>query len=723
MAARDRDPLSLVGTTIDGRYEILELADEGGFGFVYKAQRVMWDKPVAIKLFKQRQGDSEKRAALAKAFIAEGAVLSELSRKTTSIVQSFDVGTITTQDGEALLYTALEWLDGITLAELVDQERQGGGHTAWPLARVIDTLEPIAVALEVAHLNGVAHRDIKPANIFLVRGTANATTAVKLLDFGVAKVVEDLALGFEDTGHHDGPYTPKYGAPEQFAKRHGTTGPWSDVYALAMVAVELLLGRYPFGELAFGELVFAACDTSERPTPMRLGVQVSREVELVFTRALTVKAADRYRDAGEFWAALVEASGIERLPHPTQTGRIATLRTLPPPRSERETGDSASTTGAQTHTVSDPPPPARRIRVAWAALPLGALVAAGAWLLLRPPAPAATAPSASASAAAVEVNHEHLTSFAALPEAIEASHNPISESKVRLGRMLFHDPRLSRDSDISCDTCHDLDAYGVDGRRFPMGYKGQRGTRNAPSVFHAAGAMALGWDGASPTIEDQVRAPLFNAHEMAMNEADLLERLRAMPGYVEAFALAFPEANEITLENIGRALGAFERKLVTPGRWDQFLVGASRALSDDEKRGFTKFVEVGCVTCHVGPYVGLGMFQKLGLVKPWPKGRDRGRYHVTNNDGDDMVFRVPSLRNVERTAPYFHDGSVTELDRAVRLMAEHQLGKVLSDQDVTAITAWLHALTGDLPRDLVAKPELVADAPDKPGTPTAPRGP
>ncbi|MEM9491876.1 MAG: cytochrome c peroxidase, partial [Myxococcota bacterium] len=185
--------------------------------------------------------------------------------------------------------------------------------------------------------------------------------------------------------------------------------------------------------------------------------------------------------------------------------------------------------------------------------------------------------------------------------------------------------------------------------------------------------------------------------------------------YGEAFAQAFPNAEEpISVSNAGMAIAAFERKLVTPGRWDRFLAGETDALSDQEKRGFNLFVEVGCVTCHYGAYVGADSYKKLGLVKAWPDNRDRGRYELTMRDEDWMVFKVPSLRNVAETGPYFHDGSVGELDQAIRLMARHQLGKELSDDEVAAVAAWLGALTGELPVKLIAPPELPVSGPDVP---------
>ena len=194
----------------------------------------------------------------------------------------------------------------------------------WSVARVVQILEPVVVALDVAHASGVAHRDVKPSNIFLLQENSKIG-GVKLLDFGVAKVVEDLADGFDETGTGLGGYTPRYGSPEQFARRHGSTGPWSDVYSLAMVCVELLAGRYPLDAEQFGQLVFAVCDKDVRPTPRTAGVDLGDAVEAVFLKALAVNVDERYRTMVEFWDALRTTVAADQLPDHL-LARAATLR-------------------------------------------------------------------------------------------------------------------------------------------------------------------------------------------------------------------------------------------------------------------------------------------------------------------------------------------------------------------------------------------------------------
>jgi cytochrome c peroxidase len=195
---------------------------------------------------------------------------------------------------------------------------------------------------------------------------------------------------------------------------------------------------------------------------------------------------------------------------------------------------------------------------------------------------------------------------------------------------------------------------------------------------------------------------------MAMpSEKVVVAKLKSIPGYVAAFKAAFPDdKNPVSYENMAKAIGAFERRLVTPSKWDRFLGGDQAALTDAEKAGFNKFVEVGCQACHAGAYVGGSMYQKLGAVTPWDDTSDLGRFAVTKQDADRMMFKVPGLRNIEKTGPYYHHGGIATLEDAVKEMAEHQLGKKLTDPDVQSIVTWLKTLTGEVPAEYVKEPEL-----------------
>jgi cytochrome c peroxidase len=307
----------------------------------------------------------------------------------------------------------------------------------------------------------------------------------------------------------------------------------------------------------------------------------------------------------------------------------------------------------------------------------------------------------------VEVDTAKLSMFAALPAAFDSKTNPTTEERVALGRTLFHDPALSKDRKVSCNTCHDLSNSGADGMDFSTTSGGKKTERNTPTVLDAAGQFAQFWDGRSETVE---QGTVVHVVEMMAMQDDkhVVGAVKAVPAYGEAFKKAFPDdAEALTADNVAKALGAFERRLVTPSKWDGFLKGDQAALADDAKKGFLKFVEVGCPTCHVGPLVGGTMFQKLGKEKPWPNAKDKGRSAVTKAPSDDMMFKVAQLRNVEHTGPYFHDASAKTLEDAVKTMASYQLGKDLSDPDVASIVVWLKTLTAPLDAELAKKPAAV----------------
>jgi cytochrome c peroxidase len=335
----------------------------------------------------------------------------------------------------------------------------------------------------------------------------------------------------------------------------------------------------------------------------------------------------------------------------------------------------------------------------------------------------ATACRAGMSAGGPRTDPAQLEAFGQLPASMATAEHPATPARVALGRMLFYDPRLSIDSTVSCNKCHPLgDAYGVDHLPVSFGVRGQTGVRNPPTVFNAAGHLAQFWDGRAPTVEEQAKGPIVNPVEMAMPNGDAVsQRLRAVAQYRAAFAAAFPgEAEPVTYDNVGVAIGAFERGLVTPSRWDAFQAGDTTALTADERRGLNTFAALGCPACHRGTYVGGEMYQKAGLVEPWPDQGDLGRNAVTHRRADRMVFKVPSLRNVEQTAPYFHDGQVATLEEAVRRMARYQLGRKLSDAEVASVVAWLASLTGTIPEDYIRPPELPGGDSSRPA-PAPPR--
>ena len=283
---------------------------------------------------------------------------------------------------------------------------------------------------------------------------------------------------------------------------------------------------------------------------------------------------------------------------------------------------------------------------------------------------------------------------------------------VTLGRELYYDPRLSRTGAISCNSCHPLDRYGTTPTRTSTSIKGRMSLRNAPTVYNVAGEFRLFWDARVATLEEQALVPLLDPVEMGMSAAGLVARLRSIPGYAPQFRRAWPQdPDAITPDHVGAAIAAFERGLVTPARWDRYLAGDTSALSRPEKDGARLFANLGCIVCHAGPYVGGMMMQRLGVFVPWPDQTDQGRFGITHDAADHMVFKVPSLRNVARTAPYFHDGFTDSLDAAVRMMARYQTGTELSDTEAQLLVAWLGSLTGSLPGDYIREPALPPDVP------------
>jgi cytochrome c peroxidase len=320
--------------------------------------------------------------------------------------------------------------------------------------------------------------------------------------------------------------------------------------------------------------------------------------------------------------------------------------------------------------------------------------------LAPPPAPALDVEA---------VRKKALKQFGVLPEKFPSADNPITDEKVSLGRMLYYEGRLSKSGDISCNSCHMLDAWGVDNNATSPGHDGTLGDRNSPTVYNAAGHLAQFWDGRAPTVEEQAKGPILNPIEMGMaNEDEVLAVLRGIPGYVEAFEAAFPDAEDpISYDNLAKAIGAFERQLVTPAPIDAWLEGDNAALSEEAVAGLALFMDAECTNCHTGYGFGGSMYQKLGTEKPWPGLKDEGRYAVTEQEQDRFVFKVPGLRNVDKTAPYLHDGSIETLPEMVDKMVEHQVKRgPLSEVERKQLLAFLGSLTGELPSDYIAKPEL-----------------
>ncbi|EGV34899.1 cytochrome-c peroxidase [Neisseria weaveri] len=305
--------------------------------------------------------------------------------------------------------------------------------------------------------------------------------------------------------------------------------------------------------------------------------------------------------------------------------------------------------------------------------------------------------------------------FQPLPERAEIDPaKPITDAQIKLGHQLWYEPRLSRGNTVSCNTCHNLATGGVDNLPTSQGHKGSFGARNSPTALNAALLGSQFWDGRAKDVEEQAGGPLLNPVEMAhTDQAAVEKKIAHIPEYQAMFKEAFAEnGGAVSFDNITKAIGAFERTLLTPSRWDDYLKGDVNALTEKERKGVRAFINNGCIACHKSVNLGGDSFQKFGLVKGpyWnyidSTKHDEGLFEVTKNEADKYFFRVPGLRNVAKTFPYFHNGSVWELDKAISIMGETQLGKTIPQEEVDDMVAFMNALTGTVPEAARTVPEL-----------------
>jgi cytochrome c peroxidase len=339
----------------------------------------------------------------------------------------------------------------------------------------------------------------------------------------------------------------------------------------------------------------------------------------------------------------------------------------------------------------------------WSALGLVSFVAYGVLIgcshVSLPPQPDA------------DISPQQLFMFSPLEAALPASGQ--AALRVGLGRRLYYDAHLSENGSISCNSCHQLNKYGVDpGKPVSFGHSNQPGNRNSPTVYNAGLQFAQFWDGRAATLAAQASGPMMNPVEMGMSGPDaVLAYVRSRPDYVRQFHVAYPAVKDpITLDNLTDAIAVFEAGLLTPARWDQYLEGDTAALTEPEKQGLRVFLRSGCASCHAGVDMGGNSYEQLGAVKNGPDRSDIGRAGMTHLASDSLYFKVPTLRNVEMTGPWFHNGQVRTLDEAVRLMAKYEAGEHLSDADVHSIVVFLHSLTGEIPQQYIQQPSTNAAA-------------
>jgi serine/threonine protein kinase len=446
MSGSTGDPFRWVGHTANGKYQVEECVGEGGFGVVYRARHLGFGEMVAFKCLRvpPELGEGDERVRFFESFLHEGKLQHRLSRMTAGIVQALDMGEATSPNGTWTPYLVLEWLEGLTLEADMD-ERHRLGMRGRPMHEAIALLDPVARALELAHEQNVAHRDVKPANLFLADIGGRQT--IKVLDFGIAKIITEthsVSRAFEATGGTLQAFTAHYGAPEQFARRFGATGPWSDVFALALVFVELVSGERALEGEDAAELFVSAADTVHRPTLRARGVQVSDEIEEVMRGALAVDPRERFRTMGEFWDALVEAAGwrppmssahaavipdVPLRPSQADVDQLVALVSKPPDEAARvHSPDTQLSSSTQVPLEHRPKRPSlvpilltRKkliLGVAAASLVFGAVVGTAGYLLhSRNPARVAVVPRAPSAAPSAAKNPEPIRSNAAPPSA------------------------------------------------------------------------------------------------------------------------------------------------------------------------------------------------------------------------------------------------------------------------------------------------------------------
>lgn len=311
----------------------------------------------------------------------------------------------------------------------------------------------------------------------------------------------------------------------------------------------------------------------------------------------------------------------------------------------------------------------------------------------------------SSQSTVVEIRGTYIPKSTNLPISPIPENIELDQQKVNLGRILFHDKRFSTDNTIACSSCHDLKRAGQDSLAVAVGINGSEGSINSPTVFNSGFGFRQFWDGRAASLEEQVESPIHNPVEMGSDWKEVIAKLNQDTQIVAKFKSIWEEG--ITSQNIQEAIAEFERSLITPNSpFDRYLKGDKTALTEKELKGWNLFRNLGCISCHQGVDIGNNMYANLGVMndyfseigRPITKS-DLGRFNVTGNENDKYVFKVPGLRNVALTAPYFHDGSIATLDKVVSTMARYQLGISLDKQQRDYLVAFLNTLTGIFPEE------------------------
>lgn len=618
-------------------YEILREVGRGGMGVVYKAREHKLNRIVALKMILNGRFSSSDHLAR---FRTETQAVAHLQHP--NIVQIHQVG-----EFEGTPYCAFEFMEGGSLSMKVSRNPQ-------PPRVAAELVEALARAIHSAHSRGIVHRDLKPDNILL---TADGTP--KVSDFGLAKRMESES-GQTQTGAILG--TPNYMAPEQAAGNTRHVGPAADVWSLGAILYYMLTGQPPFQ----GDTVIDTLDLvrSDDPIPpSRTRPELSCDLETICLKCLEKAPANRYDSAKTL------ADDLRRfLDHePIQARPVSTVERI-------------------VRKIKRRPMTVALVGLLIVVMTL--LAFSLVWLSRLE----------SSSGQTTQKNPPYEMKIpAGLPALSVPPDNPLTEAGVELGKQLFFDKRLSVDNALSCASCHDPSRGWSNGKAFALGVGGKLGDRNVPSIVNVTYSTFLFWDGRASGLEEQALAPILNLDEMAMpSPAELESRLNRIPGYREQFQCVF--GTDVTAANVGKALAAFQRTILSGNApYDRFKAGEADALSESAQRGMKLFSnKAHCSACHSGPNFTDGAFHNIGVGFN-NKNLDVGRQKITGLLGDRGSFRTPTLREVVRSAPYMHDGSLNTLEEVIDYYDRGGIRNPQLDEEISPLK-----LTPQEKRDLLA---------------------
>lgn len=617
-------------------YSISSELGRGAMGVVYKAQQVSLKRTVALKMI--LSGASADQEYLRR-FQAEAEAVAQLHHP--NILHIYEIG-----EHDGLPFFSMEFVDGGCLSDKVHGKAQ-------PAREAVETVKTLARAIHVAHAQGIVHRDLKPANILVA-----ADGLLKITDFGLAKRLGNQDSTQTRAGAIMG--TPMYMAPEQAAGVSQELTSAADTYSLGAMLYELLTGQPPFS----GESVMDTLHkvrTEEPVPPTRIQPKLHRDLETICLKCLEKDPAKRYESAealADDLQSFLDSESIDARP----TGK-----------SER-----------CIRWMKRRPAMASMVALVTVVIPIGLIAL---FVILQQAEKSRQLEADKAYVVDIPVG---LESFS-IP-----SDNQMTVGKVKLGKQLFFDKRLSLDNTVSCATCHDPAAGWSNAKATATGIGGQVGDRGSPTIINAAYQYFLFWDGRAPSLEAQSTGPIFNPIEMGMpSEEALLTKLNAISGYREQFQRVF--GSDATIKGVANSIVAFERTILSGNApFDRARLGEKDALTEAGARGMKVFFNAAhCSACHSGPNFTDGSFHNIGIGSN-AETPDQGREKVTGRLGDRSSFKTPTLREIARTAPYMHDGSMKTLEQVVEHYDKGGLPNLQLDEEMYPLE-----LSAQQKRDLV----------------------